>query len=120
MTPDASLSTALLVGVGGMLGALARFGVDTRFGGRRGVFVVNVLGSVALGALVAVPVGSALLLVFGTGFCGAFTTFSSFAVGVVEYAQAGEYRVAARYALGTLVAALVGVALGGGAVRALV
>ncbi|AUV80601.1 camphor resistance protein CrcB [Salinigranum rubrum] len=119
MTPDASLSTALLVGVGGTLGALARFAVDTRFGGRRGVFAVNVLGSVALGALGAAPVDSAFLLVFGTGFCGAFTTFSSFAVGVVEHAQAGERRVAARYALGTLAAALVGVALGGGAVRAL-
>ncbi len=119
MTPDASLSAALLVGFGGTLGGLARFGVDTYFGGRRGVFAVNVLGSVALGALVTAPVDGALLLVFGTGFCGAFTTFSSFAVGVVEHAQAGERRVAARYALGTLVAALGGVALGGGVVALL-
>ncbi|WP_372912494.1 CrcB family protein [Salinigranum sp.] len=119
MTPDPSLATALLVGVGGTLGALTRFGVDTLLGGPRGVFAVNVLGSVALGALVAAPVDGALLLVFGTGFCGAFTTFSSFAVGVVEYAQAGDQRVAARYALGTLVAALGGVALGGGVTRAL-
>ncbi|WP_142860103.1 fluoride efflux transporter FluC [Salinigranum halophilum] len=119
MTPDPSLSTALLVGLGGTLGALARFGVDTVLGGPRGVFVVNVLGSVALGALVTAPVDGALLLVFGTGFCGAFTTFSSFAVGVVERARTGERLVAVGYALWMLVTALVGVGLGGSVVNAL-
>jgi CrcB protein len=116
MTVGPSLTTALLVGGGGTLGALSRFGVDSLLDGTRGVFVVNVLGSVALGALVAAPVDSALVLVFGTGFCGAFTTFSSFAVGVVERAQSGERVVAVRDALVMLVAALVGVALGGGVV----
>jgi CrcB protein len=114
MTPDPSLSAALLVGGGGTLGALGRFGVDTLVGGPRGVFVVNVLGSFALGVLVTAPIDGGLVLVFGTGFCGAFTTFSSFAVGVVERADGGERLGAARYAFGTLAAALVGVALGGG------
>lgn len=117
MTPDPSLSTAVLVGLGGVFGALSRFGVDTALGGSRGVFAVNVLGSVALGALVTAPVDGTLVLVFGTGFCGAFTTFSSFAVGVVERVQAGERLIAARYALATLGSALVGVALGSGMVQ---
>lgn len=119
MTTEPSLTTALLVGVGGTLGAVSRFGVDTLLGGSRGVFVVNVLGSFALGALVTAPLDGTLVLVFGTGFCGAFTTFSSFAVGVVEYAQAGERLVAAGYALWMLVTALTGVALGTGMVRLL-
>ena len=113
------LQPVLLDGVGGTLGALARFGVDARLGGR-GVFVVNVLGSLALGALVAAPLDDRLLLVFGTGFCGAFTTFSSFAVGVAERAEAGGPSSAVRYAVATLLAALAGVGVGGLAVRALV
>ncbi|WP_318567274.1 fluoride efflux transporter FluC [Salinigranum marinum] len=118
-TAGVGLWPALLVGLGGTLGALARFGVDTRLGSR-GVLVVNVLGSVVLGALVAAPLDGRVLLVFGTGFCGAFTTFSSFAVGVAERAVAGERWAAARYAALMLVAALGGVAVGGAAVQTVI
>ena len=111
MTAVASLWPGLLVGIGGTLGALARFGVDSRLG-TRGVFVVNVVGSVVLGALVAAPLDGGVLFVLGAGFCGAFTTFSSFAVGVVERAQEDELIAAVRYATLMLVAALVGVGIG--------
>jgi CrcB protein len=112
-----ALVPVLLVGAGGTFGALARFGVDTWLGSR-GVLVVNVLGSVALGALVAAPLDGQVLLVFGTGFCGAFTTFSSFAVRVAERAEADEIGGAVRYAALMLVAALVGVSVGATAVQA--
>ncbi|RDZ65898.1 camphor resistance protein CrcB [Haloferax sp. Atlit-12N] len=111
MTP--SLLSAVLVGVGGMAGAVARHTVDQRVVGKWSTVTVNVLGSVALGFIVSASVGDAAATLAGTGFCGAFTTFSSFAVGVAELADAGDYDTAARYALGTLVAALVGVAIGG-------
>jgi CrcB protein len=116
-SPVDALVPALLVGVGGTLGALARFGVDTWLGSR-GVLVVNVLGSLVLGALVAAPLDGRLLLVLGTGFCGAFTTFSSFAVRVAERAEADEFRSAVRYAALMLVAALVGVLVGTAVVQA--
>ncbi|ELZ74020.1 CrcB family protein [Haloferax sp. Atlit-10N] len=108
-----SLLPAVLVGVGGMAGAVSRHTVDQRIVGKWSTVTVNVLGSVALGFLVSAPVGDAAVTLAGTGFCGAFTTFSSFAVGVAELVDAGEYDTAARYAFGTLVAALVGVAIGG-------
>jgi CrcB protein len=111
MTAVASLWPGLLVGVGGTLGALARFGVDSWLG-TRGVFVVNVVGSVVLGALVAAPLDGSVLLVVGTGFCGAFTTFSSFAVGVAERTQRGERAAAVGYAALMIVAALAGVGVG--------
>ncbi|ADE03773.1 MULTISPECIES: CrcB family protein [Haloferax] len=111
MTP--SLLSAVLVGVGGMGGAVARHTVDQRVVGKWSTVTVNVLGSVALGFIVTASVGDAAATLAGTGFCGAFTTFSSFAVGVAELAEAGDYDTAARYAFGTLVAALVGVAIGG-------
>jgi CrcB protein len=110
----------VLVAFGGMAGALARYGVDRAVTGEYGTVVVNVLGSVALGAIAALPVGEPTVLVLGTGFCGAFTTFSSFAVTVAERVSDGRYRYAAWYAGGTLAAALAGVGLGAwlaGAVR---
>ncbi|ELZ58269.1 MULTISPECIES: CrcB family protein [unclassified Haloferax] len=110
MTP--SLLSAVLVGVGGMAGAVSRHTVDQRVVGKWSTVTVNVLGSVALGFIVTAPVGDAAATLAGTGFCGAFTTFSSFAVGVAELAEAGDYWTAARYAFGTLLAALVGVAIG--------
>lgn len=110
----AALPTPVLVGLGGTLGALSRYGVDVGLsGGRRSTIAVNVLGSVALGAAVAAPLPTAAATLFGTGFCGAFTTFSSFAVTVAEDAAGGNRRAAAGYAAGTLCAALAGVALGG-------
>jgi CrcB protein len=51
-------------------------------GGRRATLLVNVLGSAALGLLVHPSASTAALL--GTGFCGAFTTYSTFAVEVVQ------------------------------------
>ena len=80
----------LLVGVGGFIGANARFVVarvvgtlfDTRF--PLGTFVINVSGSFLLGFLGAIvaqkiqPSSEAMRLALGVGFLGAFTTFSTF------------------------------------------
>ena len=107
----------LLVGLGGVVGALCRFAVDAAVTGERGTVVVNVLGSVALGAVSAAADGPVALAV-GVGFCGAFTTFSSLAVVVADRLERGAYRAALRYGGGVLVAALVGVAVGRAAVGA--
>ena len=109
MTPTAFL----LVGLGGTLGALSRYGVDRTLRGRRATLAVNVLGSVALGAVVATPLPATHRLVIGTGFCGAFTTFSSFSVDVASDAVDGELGRAATYAAVTVVAALFGAVVGG-------
>ncbi|WP_276276181.1 fluoride efflux transporter FluC [Haloarcula regularis] len=110
----AVVNPLLLVGAGGVAGALGRHFVGTRLErDRADTLAVNVLGSVLLGALVAAPVGESALLVVGTGFCGAFTTFSSFAFETVRLAELGHPRAAGLYAGGTLLAALVGVTAGG-------
>jgi len=80
----------LLVGVGGFIGANARFVVarvvgamvETRF--PLGTFLINISGSFLLGVLGAVtaqkmmPTSEAMRLALGVGFLGAFTTFSTF------------------------------------------
>ena len=80
----------LLVGIGGFIGANARFVVarmvgamfETRF--PLGTFVINVSGSFLLGVLGTViaqrvfPSSEAMRLALGVGFLGAFTTFSTF------------------------------------------
>jgi len=104
---------AFAVGVGGTLGALARVGVGARFERRGGdTLVVNVLGSLLLGVVLAAPTGGPVRLAAGVGFCGAFTTFSSFAVDTVGLAEAGHPRRAAVYAVGTLGLAASAVLLG--------
>jgi CrcB protein len=85
-----TLMPYLLVGVGGFIGANARFVVarivgvmfETRF--PLGTFVINVSGSFLLGilgtivALKVMPNSESMRLALGVGFLGAYTTFSTF------------------------------------------
>jgi CrcB protein len=85
-----ALMPYLLVGVGGFIGANARFVVarvvgamfETKF--PLGTFVINVSGSFLLGVLGTVvaqrimPGSESMRLALGVGFLGAFTTFSTF------------------------------------------
>ena len=109
------MNTFLLVGAGGVLGALARFAVGSWVTDRRrDTLAVNIAGSFALGALTAgLAEDATVLTVFGTGFCGAFTTFSSFAVETVDLYESGARREAASNAALNLVGALLAVGLGG-------
>ncbi|MFY0406355.1 fluoride efflux transporter FluC [Solicola sp. PLA-1-18] len=80
--------TALLVLAGGVVGAPARYLLDvalTRAWGRPrgmpvGILTVNVLGSFALGLVVGSGLGPSWEVLLGTGFCGAFTTWSTLAL----------------------------------------
>lgn len=113
----------LVVGAGGVVGAVSRYLVGQRVTGRRATATVNLLGSVLLGVVVSLPSAGPLLLAVGPGFCGAFTTFSSFAVEVAELSTDGAERLAGRYALSMLLGALIGVGVGmliGGGIGSLV
>lgn len=107
------------VAAGGVLGALARYGLtETVRPGPNGfpwaTFAVNVLGCFAIGVLLAVlsPRSHPLLRPFlGTGILGGFTTFSTYAVDT-EHLLGHRPAVAILYFFGTLVAALAAVRLG--------
>jgi CrcB protein len=107
--------SALLVLIGGMLGAPARYLLDrwvrsmirTTF--PWGTWVVNVTGSALLGFLAAGPFPSWVMAGVGTGFCGALTTYSTFGYEAVRLVEAGAWPQAVRYVLASLTAG-VGVA----------
>ncbi len=105
--------SALAVGIGGGLGAVSRYAVGTVVG-RRGLdtLLVNAGGSFLFGVVLSAELGSTAALALGVGFCGAFTTFSSFAVETVRFAEE-EPAVALANAVGTLVVALLAVIAGG-------
>lgn len=113
------LLAAALVGVGGAFGATARHAVGLRIAGRRSVVAVNALGSLSLGVALSAPIGSAATLLVAVGFCGAFTTFSSFAVETVSTAAGGERGVAVGFAAANLLAALAAFLAGSALVGAL-
>lgn len=95
----------LAVAFGGALGALARYGLD-RVIERRvsavfpwSTFTVNVTGSLLVGFVVGALVDrhdapawirGALVL----GFCGAYTTFSTFAQETLDLVEARDWAIA--------------------------
>jgi CrcB protein len=89
--------------VGGCLGALARAGVAAVLPMPWATLLVNVAGAFLLGVVVT---RSPRLL--GTGFCGAFTTFSTMQVELLEL----PVIEAAAYAIGSIVLGLAAVSLG--------
>lgn len=79
----------LLIGIGGFLGAGCRFLLCGLVEAQMGTLSVNVLGSFMLGLIMYDTeylgvVGPRGRIAFGTGFLGAFTTFSTFALQSFE------------------------------------
>ena len=97
----------------GAVGAPVRYLVDGFVGDRTGgafpwgTFVINASGSLVLGLLTGLGLYHAFpetpRLVLGTGFCGAYTTFSTFSFETVRLIEEGAGVEALRNVLGTLV-----------------
>ncbi|TDB75305.1 fluoride efflux transporter CrcB [Micromonospora sp. KC723] len=97
--------TVLLIVLGAAVGAPLRYLTDRAVQARHGsvlpwgTLTVNVVGSLLLGAVLAVPAGPAVTALVGTGFCGAFTTWSTFGYETVRLARAGARTAALAHAL---------------------
>jgi fluoride exporter len=110
------------LGLGGVCGALARYGISlalptTATGFPWATFVINISGSAVLGFLLVVlleqfPNARLARPVIGTGFIGAYTTFSTFMVGAILLVRAGRGETAGLYVVSSLVVGLTAVWVG--------
>ena len=120
---------------GGMLGAAAREAIEQAWRASprafpAATFLINLVGAFILGLLLEALVSSGddmgwrrrARLIGGTGFCGAFTTYSTFAVEAVQLARHGSWVVAGAYivvsVIGGLVLAALGIVVGAARARA--
>jgi CrcB protein len=119
--------TYFLVALFGAAGALSRYALDgwitdaTHGQFPWGTFVINLLGSFALGFLVAATTERLLphpnwRIALGIGYLGSFTTFSTYAYESVKLAEDGAVGLALLNSVGMvalgMLAALVGLAVG--------
>jgi CrcB protein len=112
----------LYLALGGMLGTLARYwlqGLVQPAGGTFpvGTLVVNVLGAFTLGFLMKYLLGSGTLGPearggLTIGFCGAFTTMSTFSYETMTLLNDGDYRRATLYVLGSISGSIAAVLAG--------
>ena len=108
--------------VAGAAGAVARYLLDRAVAERgrgafpRGTLVVNVTGSLLLGVITGLALHHGLSksakIVLGTGFCGAYTTFSTFTFETVRLVEEGALAEAFRNAAGTLAGCAAAAAVG--------
>ncbi len=97
-----SFRILLLVGIGGGLGSVARYACyrfitdSHQYAFPWGTFLVNVLGCLLIGIFHALAEKGNLMtpetrLFLTAGFCGGFTTFSSFAYENISLLKAGDF-----------------------------
>jgi CrcB protein len=120
------LTSSLLIAAGGAAGANARFWLgrlvatvqEAQLGGVEfpwATFLINVSGSVVLGFVAAAyfrhpdPIHKHWYLLLATGFCGGYTTFSTFSYETFQLIEGGKVWTAAAYSLGSVECGVVGV-----------
>lgn len=112
----------ILVGIGGLLGAASRYGIGiwiTKKIGKKfpyATLLINLVGSFILGVLSSLylshTISEWIWLLFGIGFCGAFTTFSTFGYEAVHLFLEGRKREGFTYILSSIVLCTVTAYLG--------
>jgi len=117
------MSVVLGVFFGGAVGALSRYGLDSWIERHTvsdfpwATFVVNVTGCLVVGFLIAALVDrhhapAWLRAALVVGFCGGYTTFSTFAQETLDLLEARLAALAVLYAAASVVVGLVAVFVG--------
>ena len=115
--------TIIYIALGGIAGTLSRYGLEgwiqtrTASGFPLGTLVVNISGSFLLGFILRVATGAAVISPdvragLTIGFCGAFTTMSTFSYESVTVLNDGDYLRAALYMTATILGCVAAVMTG--------
>ena len=110
----------LIVGAGGAVGAVCRYLMSlVRFEGNFPLmtFLTNFAGAVIIGMIVALAAERTAMtpntvLFFKTGFCGGFTTFSTFSLEALTLLEKKAYLAGSCYIILSVVFCLAGVICG--------
>lgn len=107
-----TLQSIFIVGIGGFVGSILRYVISYYMNISwsilypLGTFTVNMAGSFLIGIIIAATLTEDLnqqaRLLLATGFCGGFTTFSTFSFEFFSLLQNGHTGYAFLYALGSL------------------
>ncbi|RZN79233.1 MAG: fluoride efflux transporter CrcB [Winogradskyella sp.] len=103
----------LLVFVGGGFGSALRFLVgkwlnSSESGIPYGTFAANIIGSLLIGIILGLAakndgLSDSQTLLLATGFCGGFTTFSTFAYENHVFLKSGDFTSFAFYTIGSFI-----------------
>lgn len=112
----------LLVGIGSLVGGVSRYGLTlltqnvSAFSLPYGTLLSNLAGCLVIGLIAGLGrtelLSTELRLLLATGFCGGFTTMSSFVYELGQFVQDKEYFFASSYFAATLAGAGLAFALG--------
>lgn len=117
------IKTIILVGLGGAIGSILRY-LSGWFASKyfQGSFpistlVINILGSLLIGIFIGIlakyyPENQPLKFLLIIGFCGGFTTFSSFAVENYNLFQNQQQFTAYIYIIASVILTITAVAIG--------
>ena len=112
----------LLVGSGGFLGSISRYILSKYLTQANpgafpvGTFAVNIIGCLIIGLLIGFSakssLSSELRFFLATGFCGGFTTFSTYSLEAFQILEKGEAGLSLVYVFGSILVGLICIWLG--------
>ena len=110
----------ILVAFGGGIGSVFRYLISLWFVNRFpntfpvGTFIVNITGCLAIGFLMGLSIRPGILnnelrLLLIIGFCGGYTTFSTFSIENIKLFETGNYGILTLYIAGSILFGIIAV-----------
>lgn len=107
------MKQVFIVFIGGGFGSALRFLIgkylnSSQTGIPYGTFAANIIGSLLIGVILGLAakyngLSQSLTLLLATGFCGGFTTFSTFAYENHIFLKSGDFMSFAIYTMGSFI-----------------